>query len=108
MLRLRLSLSLFLLLALNSCGTVQLPNTTSCAVAGVISGGSDCVEVITKKTSHIDYDATISFIEARPDHAAAIFMSAEDYGRMKKAGDEACRILGRLCTLEMKRELGIQ
>jgi hypothetical protein len=105
-------------LELSACvtGTVTVPNTRACTVAGVISAGAMCAETITGIQSDLSFDEFLDFLEPqeeRPDPAhpgqtlpargGAVCQSASDWGAQKTALEQACRILGRRCPPELVR-----
>jgi hypothetical protein len=106
-------------LTLNSC--VKIPNLKVCSVAGTMSAGSICADTLRPNTYDMTLEETIEFLEAQPERpdptnpnnklparGAAIFMSADDWNRMKTALDEACRELGSHCTPEIENAVRFQ
>lgn len=91
---------LSLLPLITSCQTVEIPNTTKCAVAGVMGAGMICAETMTDKKYDKTLDETIVFLES-----GAICQSADDFNKEKTALEQACRLLGKRCSLEAKQYL---
>lgn len=88
------------LVLLSSCVTV--PNVKVCSVAGVMTAGAICAETISGKTSEMDFNQLIDFLEPQqnPKRAGAVFMSSEDFNKVKTALEEACRELGPKCGFQ--------
>ena len=92
-------------LFLNGCGTVQIPNTEFCTVAGTISAGAICAETITHKTRDMTFDEFLEFIEPSQNRGGALCQSAEDSAKLKTALEQACRLLGGRCSYEIRRTI---
>lgn len=95
------------LLALVSCAGITLPNTKVCSVSGYLQDGMICAETLTTKTSEMTFDETISFLEADIDtkKPAALCQSASDWNKIKTALDQACELLKKRCTKEIKEQI---
>lgn len=99
-------------------GSVQLPNSTACSLAGVWDAGAFCAETITGIKSTMTLDEYLDFLspqESKPDpmdptktipaRAGAVCQSTFDWGRQKTALEQACRILGRRCPYELHQTI---
>lgn len=93
-------LNLFGLMLLASC-SVQVPNIRVCAVAGKMLAGANCAYTLSDKKEIMNFEQLVLFLEATPDSGPAICSSAEDWGRLKTALEQACEKLGSGCTYEM-------
>ncbi len=112
----KIFLNTFVLILLANCASTEVPNTEVCAVAGVLSAGMDCAETLTAKTRSMDLHQAITFLEPQeeitnpdgtvtPARGAALCQSSEDWGEMKTALEQACKILGPRCTYEMHQAI---
>lgn len=105
-------------LSLSACvtGSVVVPNTTDCSLAGVWEAGAFCAESVTGIKSKLTMDEYLDFLtpqDARPDpqdpaktlpkRAGAVCQSADDFGRRKTALEQACRMLGKRCPYELRQ-----
>lgn len=90
---------LLLLWFLNS-SCVTISDATFCAVAGDLSSGGICSHLLTPATSDLTEDQFLTFLEASPTKAAAICMSAQDFGTLKTELELACRELGSSCSYQ--------
>ena len=105
----KLFLSSFVLV-LASC-SITIPNTRVGATSGMMTAGADCAWTLSDETSELNLDEWIAFLEpqegsgAVPARGAAICQSAEDWNRQKTALEQACRKLGRWCTMEVKAKV---
>lgn len=106
----------FASMALSAC--VSVPNTRTCTAAGSVAQGAICAETLTGRTSEMDLDEFLDFLEPqeeRPDparpgqrlpaRAGALCQSSEDWNKMKTALEQACRELGRRCSYEVEQQL---
>jgi hypothetical protein len=104
-------------MVLNGCRSAQItvPNTEACTVAGVVAAGGFCAESVTGATRDMTVDEWFDFIEPAderpnpdkpgemlPARAGAVCQSTADYGAQKTTLEQACRVLGRNCTYELK------
>lgn len=87
---------------LSACETLTLQNRTACFVNGELSLGATCAGTISGQTSQLSTQDTISMLEAGPNHAPAVFQSADDYGEETVELSTACRMLGDDCTDSIK------
>lgn len=86
----------------------MVPNTTGCAVAGVLSAGMICGETEKPDTWDLDFAGAVTFLEpqpASPDgktpaRGAAICQPDADWTARNLALEIACRDLGPNCTPE--------
>lgn len=94
-------------LALLSGCTITLPDVKVCAVAGMMSAGSDCAYTISGETSSMDLNQWIEFLEPQvePARGAAMCMSSSDFAKIKTVIEQACKKLGTSCTKEAKANL---
>lgn len=98
------------IVALSGCraGHVTVPNTEACTVAGVLAAGAFCAETITGQTRDMTLDEYFDFLEPKEAHddvparAGAVCQSADDWGAQKTALEQACRVLGKRCTYELR------
>jgi hypothetical protein len=102
---------------LPSCQTVKTPNARACTVAGVFQAGMDCAESNTGKISELDFEQMIEFLEPQPERvdratgktlpprAGAVCHSDDDFTKLKVALEQACVILRKRCTPEMREAL---
>lgn len=103
--------ALSLCLLLSACSRVPVPNVRECVVAGVIQAGFDCAESNTGKTSQMDFEQSIEWLEAEmptnttPGRAGAVCRSDDDFTKTKIALEQACALLKNRCTPEMKSEI---
>lgn len=107
-------LILLLLTVISSCASIEYPDTEACAVAGIMAAGMNCATTISKKMRQMNLDETLDFLEPQPEvldesgkvikeaHSAAICQSSKDYVSIKSALEQACVILKKKCTYEMK------
>lgn len=105
------------LTSLVNCTGLKIKDTKVCAVAGVMSAGMDCAHTLTPDTSSMLLDQTIEFLEPReaiknkkgqvvtPARGAAMCQSAADWNEMKTEMEEACKMLGDSCSLEIKEAI---
>lgn len=120
--RSRIFLILFVSTALSGCvtGSIIIPNTTACTVAGVFSAGGFCAETLTNKVRDLSMNEYLDFLEAQserpdPDHegqilparAGAICQSTDDWNAQKTALEMACRVLGKHCTYELRQTIQV-
>lgn len=89
-----------LITAVSGTACVTVPNTTVCTVPGQLSAGMNCAETLSDKTSELNFDQALDFLES-----GAICQSAADWGKQKTALELACRQLGNRCTYEVKAAL---
>lgn len=95
-----------LTLAANGCVTIQ--PFTVCSVAGELANGGICASQPSGLTTDLDFDQFLNFLEAAPAtaqtpaKAAAVCMSAQDWGQMKSELEQACRELGATCSYSIK------
>jgi hypothetical protein len=99
------------------CGcTVSIPNITVCATAGVLSAGGDCAETLSDTTSSLALDQWIEFLEPQaervlpdgkiiPARGAALCMASGDFGKLKTAMEQACKLLGAKCQKEVTKNI---
>lgn len=50
-------------------------------------------------------DESLDMIESRPEHPPSVFESADDYGEETIELQEACRMLGKSCSYELKKTI---
>lgn len=114
LIKVRLLILLAFAISLSGC-KIEIEDTKECAVAGVLSAGMNCAWRISGETSEMTLDQTIEFLEPQPERpdpanpkkmlparAGAICRSAEDARKQQTALKQACRKLGKACTLEMR------
>lgn len=102
-------------LALSSCGTVKVKDTTECVVAGVFVAGFDCATTNSSQISQMDLEQSIQWLEAQPERrdfdnpekilparAGAVCRSDEDFTAQKIALEQACALLKNRCIPEVK------
>jgi len=85
------------------CVHVEIPNTKKCAVSGSLVDGAICAETLTGETSEMNAVEYVYFLEPNTERGGAICESADDFNKEKTALEQACRLLGKKCTYEMKR-----
>lgn len=87
-----------------SCQKLVIPETSGCAVAGVMAAGANCASTASDKTWELTLTEFIYFLEPDPatHKPAAICRSAEDEMKIKTVIEQACELLKDRCTLEMK------
>ncbi len=107
-------LTLFVITALGcKTGSLVIPNTEECTVAGVFAAGAFCAESITGKTRDLSLDEFFDFLEPKeadptgnqPARAGAYCRSAEDHLKLKTILEQACRLLGNKCTYEIQQTI---
>jgi hypothetical protein len=81
-------------LALSAC-SVMVPDVKVCAVAGRLQAGADCAYTGHDETSEMDMAATVKMLED-----GAIWMSAQDYMRLKTAIESMCYKMGSACEYQ--------
>jgi hypothetical protein len=92
-----------------------VPNTNPCTAAGALTNGAICAETITGIKSELSFDQYLEFLEPQeeredplnpgqilPKRGGAICQSTSDWGRMKTALEQACRILAKKCSYELR------
>lgn len=98
------SLLSFLLLA-SSCAHVQVPDTKICGVEGRLSRGARCDYTLHDERTKMTTDEFLDFLEPTDSRGAAICQSAEDWNKMKTALEQACFLLKKRCTYQMRQAL---
>lgn len=101
-----------------SCVSVEIKDTKDCAVAGDLRAGMICTHTLNDTVERMDLQHSLDWLQPqnqRPDpdnigqtlpaHGAALCRSANDYLEAKNELEEACRILGKRCTLEMQKTI---
>ncbi len=96
-------------------GRVVVPNTEACTTAGTLAAGAFCAETLTGKTRDMTTDQFFDYLEpqaARPDpenpghdlpaRGGAVCQTVDDWNAQKTALEQACRILGKNCTYELR------
>lgn len=101
----RLNLLYLILLGSAVNGCVDIKDSTTCTVAGVLSAGAICSHTLTAEISDLNFDEFVTFLEPQDDRGGAICMSARDWGTMKTELEEACRQIGAGCTYQVKQLL---
>lgn len=89
-------------LSLSGC-KVEIEDTEECAVAGTMSAGMNCAWRISGQTREMTFEQMIEFLEPTDTRAGAICRSAEHARKQQTALKQACRKLGKACTLEMRK-----
>lgn len=98
---------------LTSCGApkvnVRVPNITIYSTNGLLTNGAIWAQTETTQTGTIDSVHYVWFLQAsdgsspeNPKHAAAISISADDFGLMLTAEEQLCQDLGKYCTAQEK------
>lgn len=100
----KLYLSLLVLL-LNGCSGVTIPNIKVCAVAGTMSAGADCAYTLSDETESMSFDEFLAFLQPTDTRGSALCQSAEDWTKLKTAIEIACKKLGSACNKEVKEQL---
>jgi hypothetical protein len=90
---------LLLFISLVNTGCVTIPNVEVCSVAGSMTAGSDCDQTLVSSPKRISLEETVAVLEG-----GGVFMTADAFGQMKTALEEACRELGKRCKKEIKQE----
>ena len=95
------------LVLLNSCASVQVPNTEVCAVAGKVQYGANCVHTLSDETREMQFEEFIKFLEPsnNPPKGAALCQSSDDWNKQKTALEEACKILKDKCTYQIQQAI---
>lgn len=114
----KILLSSFILMALSACDNVEVPDTTVCFVKGAMIAGAGCETTISNQSSDMTLEQFIDFLEPQPERpdpehpgallparAGALCQSTDDWNANKTALEQACRILGRRCTYEIKKTI---
>lgn len=98
--KLWLSLSL---LALSSCGTIDIPVTESCVVAGTLDAGMICAKS-SGETRDMTLEESVNWLspDVTTGKGSAVCQSSIDWNAQKTALEEACRMLGRRCSKPSK------
>lgn len=102
-------LAISLSLIVSGCVTVR--DIRTCTVAGDLSAGGICSHTLSSQTEDLNFDEFLDFLEAQPElpgkfaHGAAVCMSAADFNEMKTELEQACRELGKRCSLQTQQLL---
>jgi hypothetical protein len=70
-----------------------------------------CSHTLTSETRELTVDEFFNFLEPKeasegePARAGAVCESTSDYGAKKSALEQACRILGKNCTYELRETI---
>lgn len=91
---------LLLFVLTSSCGTVQVPNTEVCVVAGKLLAGADCAFTLHGNSRSMTMEEFIVWLEPSTEKGPALCQSATDWNKQKTALEQACKILGNKCTFE--------
>ena len=102
-------------LLLLSCQPIVIKNYRECVASGSVLAGADCAETNTGRITQMDFEAFVEWLEpqnTRPDpdrpgemlpaRAGAVCRSDEDFTAQKIAIEQACAILKKRCTPEMR------
>lgn len=98
---------LVLLVLLNSCAHIEIPNTEVCTVAGKMSAGADCSMTLSDETREMNMDEFLEFLEPseKENRGGAMCQSVSDWNKQKTALEQACEKLGKACTYEIRAVL---
>lgn len=93
---------LFIILILQSCGSVKLHDTRACAIAGVVEAGADCVTSLSGKKYQLTFDELIDLLQPNEERGGAIIIPVEDFIELKNTIEIACKKLR--CKKETKEK----
>lgn len=62
--------------------------------------GADCAHTLSDQTEEMNFDQFMEFLEPTQKRGGAICTSAEDFGRLKTAIEQACKKVPGFCTKE--------
>lgn len=106
-----LILSISTLILLPSCPgeNIKVYNTNLCSVSGSLSKGMICAETLTRKTSEINLEQTIKFLEADPNtgKGAALCQSSDDWRKNLTTLEQACAALKNRCKPELRSLIAV-
>lgn len=88
------------MMVLQSCKSLEIKDTTHCAVAGVVDAGGDCVTLISGKQTSLTFDELIALLES-----GAIITPVDDFVSVKEELEQACILLKNRCTKEIKKNI---
>lgn len=94
-------------LTLSGCASIELPNVKVCTVAGDLSAGANCAYTLSDDTEEMTIEEYLDFLSPSddPPRAGALCQSAHDWTRIKTTLEQACVMLKKKCTKEMKAEV---
>lgn len=100
---------------LSGCAKVPIKDTTKCIIAGVWRSGMDCSTTLSSRTSEMNFEEMIEWLEPQPERpdpahpgkmlparAGAFCESSDDQLAEKIALEQACSLLKNACTPEIK------
>lgn len=98
-------LILFISSLIVSCGTVKIPNTEVCTIAGKLSHGMICAETMTSNTRDLTFEESLEFLEASEDRGAALCQSSKHWNDIRTTLEIACKLLGKKCKKKLKKSI---
>jgi len=83
----------FLILILQSCGSVKLHDSRVCFVAGVVEAGADCATMLSSKKYSLDFDGLIDMLQPSETEkrGGAAIIPIDDFIEIKKTIEMACQ-----------------
>lgn len=95
---------MFIILILQSCGSVKLRDTQVCFVAGVVEAGADCARMVSGHKTTKDFDGLIDMLQPSETEkrGGAAIIPIDDFIEIKKMIESACQYVR--CKKEIKEK----